>query len=98
MPAPAAYTKTPSEAIRFTFDYSQWDAIDDDPIASAVVSEVGTSDLTIGSPTVPATGKTVEVLISGGTDGECYTVRCLATTTGSQILQANLDLQVAEPE
>lgn len=98
MPAPIGYTKAPSEAIRFTFDFSAWEALDDDPLASATVAEVDTTGLTIGSPSVPATGKTVEVLISGGDDGTCHTVRCLGTTTGSQIIQGNLLLTVAEPE
>lgn len=97
MPAPVGYTKTPSEAIDFTFDFSRWEMLDDDPLASGAVSEVDTADLTFGTPTVNAAGTTVTCRISGGTDGTCYTVRCLGTTTGGQVVQGNLLLTVAEP-
>lgn len=99
MPAPVGYTKTPSEVLDFEFDFSRWTALDDDPLASGAVSDVdATGDLTFGTPTVNAAGDKVTCRISGGTDGECYSVRCLGTTGGGQVVQGNLALTVAEPE
>lgn len=98
MPAPEGYTKTPSEALSFSFDFSRWSMLDDDPLVSATVAEDGTSGLTIGTPTVPAAGTSVTCLISGGDDGTCHVVKCLGTTSGGQVIQGNLLLRVAEPE
>lgn len=98
MPAPVGYTKTPSEVIDFEFDFSNWTMLEDDPLASATVSEVDTTVLTIGSPTVNVAGTKVSCRISGGAANACYVVRCLGTTTGGQVIQGNLLLKVAEPE
>ena len=98
MPAPATYTKTPSEVLDFQFDFSSWTMLADDPLLSATAVEVDTAVLTIGSPTIDALGTSVLCRISGGVDGSCYTVKVLGTTTGGQVIQGNLLLTVDEPE
>lgn len=98
MPAPQAYTKTPSEVLDFEFDFSSWSMLADDPLASATVAEDDTTGLTFGSPSIDSAGASVLCRISGGDSPSCHNVRVLGTTTGGQVIQGNLKLTVREPE
>lgn len=95
MPVARNYSKTPSEVIDVAFDFRNTEALEDDPIASATVTE-STGGVTIGTPTVD--GTKVNCRISGGTDEAQYRLKVLATTTGGQIFQGDVLLDVDEPE
>lgn len=93
MPLVPKISKGASAAFSHSFDYSGWESIGsgDDNISSATAT-VSPSGLTLGSPTVNATGDTVAVPLSGGTDGVTYRVTVLASTTGGDTLDAYLDV------
>lgn len=95
MPVARNYSKTPSEVIDVSFDFRLTDALEDDPLASATVTEP-TGGVTLGSATV--SGTRVNCRVSGGTDGDQYRLKVLATTTGGQKFQGDVLLDVDEPE
>lgn len=95
MPLVPKISKGASAAFSHNFDYSGWESIGsgDDNITSATAS-VDPSGLTLGSPTVNATGDTVAVPLSAGTAGVTYRVTVLATTSGGDTLDAYLDVYI----
>lgn len=58
-------------------------------IASCTVTEVTTTALTIGTPTVETNGYRVAVTITGGTDGSEYTIRFYATLSNGKHIDRN---------
>lgn len=96
MPAAINSEKTPTEVFDYQFDFRRTEFLSDDPLASGTVTEVGSSDLTIGSVTV--SGTRIQARISGGVDAEQYVVRVVGTTEGGQVVQGDVLLDVDEPE
>lgn len=82
--------KDPGATVPYQFDWSSYFASIEDTIDSAVVevmNDAGTavdpsSDLVISAPSLTPEG-VVTVLVSGGTHGKEYTVRCHVQGTNS---------------
>lgn len=85
------FTKDPDATLRYTFDWADW--LETGEVISTVDWEAE-SGLTDASPTNDDT--TASVLISGGTAGETYTLRCRVTTTGGQIDDRTVNIEVSE--
>lgn len=58
-------------------------------VTSCTATEVGTTALTIGTPTVETNGYRVAVTITGGTDGAEYTIRFYATLSNGKHIERN---------
>lgn len=91
--SPVKAYKQPREKRKYVFDFSELMS-DSETISSIDVyeSEIdggGTSDLTLGSPSVGSDNQSVECWIEDGTDGVQYRVECVVTTSGGQILEAD---------
>lgn len=89
------HRKSDEDILDYVFDYRLTKALTDDPIASATVTELTTSDLDISPVTI--TGKKVSVNIGGGTSGENYQVKILVITDSGQVMEDRLSLDIAEP-
>lgn len=89
------FRKAPSEVIDFAFDFRNYEALTLDPLTSGTVTEVVTTALTIGSVTV--SGKKLIARISAGLDGNSYKLKVLGTTTGGQVFEENVGIDVIEP-
>lgn len=90
---PQTRLKIPADVLPYTFDFTTWDFLQGDPIATAVVTATP-SGLTLGLPAVNTDGKKVQTVISGGVAGTTYTVSCVATTTNSMVIQGDGYLEV----
>lgn len=89
--------KQPGETIKTSMDFSNW--IDTGvTISSPIVTHVSygceTGDLTITG--VVVNGQTVEMLISGGTNGYRYRVQVQVNTSGGEVLQGDGILEVTD--
>ena len=56
----------------------------------------GASDLTLDTPSIGSDSQSVEIWISGGTDGVQYRVECVVTTSTGAILEADGILSVKD--
>lgn len=86
--------KAPDDDLPYSFDFSLFDVMESDTMASATVASTP-SGLTIGSPSV--SGDTVTVRISAGTDGTTYRLKVQGTTTGGYDIVCYADLYVDVP-
>lgn len=93
--------KRPGEAEPFAFVFSRRMAAGD-TIATASVSVVLASDtseadipaMKAGGASIDSGTHTVTQVVTGGTDGETYTLICTATTAAGYVLQECRDLPV----
>jgi hypothetical protein len=75
--------KNPADVVDYTFDWIQvLKALDDDSIVSATWVAPG---LSLGPQSI--LGTATSVFISGGVDGQNYTVTCTILTTGGRIIR-----------
>lgn len=85
--------KDPQSREFFTFDYTQDERLDGDSIVSATISmavESGrdsNASAMLSGPVI-ISGATVSQLVIGGLVNNVYTIKCLATTTNGQVLDA----------
>ena len=99
--APQHLTKQPSETRTFSIDFaalmSTGETIEASSPAPVVTSEItggGTTDLTIGTPTI--SGQVVLFTILGGTNCQRYRVECVITTSSAQVLEGDGILRVKD--
>lgn len=81
MPVPLHATKDPAEALSFTLDFTA--ELGTDTIAGAPVWSVSPTGLTIVNQTNTALKATV--MVSGGTKGIRYRLKCVATGASAQV-------------
>lgn len=89
--------KQPGETIKATMDFSNW--LDtgitlSNPVVVSASYGCDTSDLTITNITI--VGQTVEILISGGTNGYRYRVEIQVNTSGGEVLEGDGILEVTD--
>lgn len=78
--------KSPDDDMPYTFDYTDEDVFLTDPIATGAATKwdgTAISGITVGSPTVIASGRKLQARISGGTHGVDYEVKMKATSTSA---------------
>jgi len=83
----------PSDTLDYDLDFSKWIGTSGDTVVSTVAtsSPVGLSvSAVVASPT------RVKVWISGGADGDEYSVEITSTTTGGRIKQDELAVRILE--
>lgn len=85
------YQKDPEAVLDWQFDWSSWLA-DAETISSHTVT--APAGLTLDSST--ESGGVVTAWLSGGTDGERYTVECLITTTAGRTDERSITVAVRE--
>ena len=101
--------KQPAESFVYTFNFT--DRLDSDATetlsAITSVTELTTSDLTIGTAAINtgsitvdgatiAANMAVQARISGGTAGTVYVIECIATTSESNTLELDGELKVVD--
>lgn len=87
--------KQPSEVIKVSMDFSQWVENDielSNPVVSSLFYGCDTTDLVFSNVTVA--GQTVEMFVSGGTDGNRYRVEITVTTNIGETLVGDGSLEV----
>lgn len=86
--------KQPSEVLRADFDYASEFLGTGEQLLSATVtsSPAGLS----ASQTNDLPGSVVNLLVSGGTDGEIYTVTVVAEISDGQVIESELIVSVEE--
>lgn len=86
--------KTPEESDLYGFDWTDLLADGETLSGTPVVTEITTTDLTFGSPSI--NGSVVEVRISGGTAGVSYCLKCKVTTSANNTKVGLAYLYVAD--
>jgi hypothetical protein len=82
--------KNPADVVDYSIDWIQvLRALDNDSIASATWDAPG---LSLGAQSV--LGTTTSAFISGGIDGQSYTVTCTITTNGGRTIRRQVLLPV----
>lgn len=84
---------------RYVFDFSKFAELRYDGAlltGTPAVEEVGTSALTLASPTILTGSKKVGVTVSGGASGATYLLRCTCGTDGGATLTISGNLEVAD--
>jgi hypothetical protein len=82
--------KNPADVVDYSIDWIQvLRALDNDSIASAIWNAPG-----LGLGTQSVLGTTTSAFISGGIDGQSYTVTCTITTTGGRTVRRQVLLPV----
>lgn len=98
MPYHPKIAKAPGAAYAASLDFSGWSILTGtDTLSSATVAATPTG-LTVGTPTVVAATKKVNIGLSGGTDGVTYHLTVTAATAGGEILVGYLDVEVTSSE
>ena len=86
------FIKQPNEILDYDVDYTDWFANRSDaPASIAVVVEAGIT--LVGSS---LTGKIAKVALSGGTDGNTYTITVRLTTSSGMVKEADFQVKVKE--
>lgn len=87
------YTKQPGERYPFTVSFASRMAQQGDTLAS-VSATADDPSVTIVQATI--SGQVAYVWVEGGTHGENYQITLVATTTGGQLLEAEVRVRVRE--
>ncbi len=91
---PQYFSKQPSEAHDYEFDWEEWlEPTNGDTVSSAVVTSTP-NGLSMGNKITNSTN--VIQFISGGTDGVDYTVTCTMTTAQGRIDEEEIFIAVRE--
>jgi hypothetical protein len=85
------FRKQPGEKLDYDFDFSNWL-----PTGVTIASSVVTADSGITLETKVETNAIVKQWISGGINGESYTVTCLMTSSTGHKKESELILDVRE--
>lgn len=85
----ADFLKDPAALLDYTFDWSAW--LNGDSITGATAS-VEPNGLTLEGVTYDPT--TVTVWLSGGTEGQTYTVGCQINTSGGRADHRSMTVEV----
>ena len=83
------YLKDPSAVLDWSFDWTDWLAIDETIITHTVTADTG---ITVDSSDEKA--GFVTVWLSGGTAGENYKVACLITTSANRTDERTIWIKV----
>ena len=86
------FIKQPNEILDYDVDYTDWfENRSDTPASIAVVVEAGIT--LVGSS---LTGKIAKVALSGGTDGNTYTITVRLTTSSGMVKEADFQVKIKE--
>lgn len=85
-----AYAKDPDEVLDYDFDWSAWLGTDEIATSTWTVSSGLTKDSQSNSATA------TKVWVSGGTDGQTYTLTNTITTDGDRTAERTAKLKVKE--
>jgi hypothetical protein len=80
------YSKTPAERKRYAIDYSEW--LDTGETVSSYIfatSPTTASPLVVDATSLATGNEVLVFFVSGGIDGQQYTVDVKATTSGGQV-------------
>jgi hypothetical protein len=85
-------TKQPGESRKFRFDFSN--KLRSEGLASVVGVSITSQNLVVGSGAVAsssetASGRFVNMTLTGGTDNENYKISVVVTTTSGQVLEGD---------
>lgn len=85
-------TKRPDERLDYDMDFSRWLSSGDSVVSS--VNTISGTGATIESSEI--SGTSIKLWISGGTDGESYTVTVEATTAQGRVKESCFRLRVRD--
>ena len=89
------YYKTAAERKRYSIDYFDW--LDtDETLASMVFTVAPSGDLEIDAYSIATEGSSVVFIANAGTDATVYTVNVKATTSGGQIKEDEVTIEVKD--
>ena len=77
------FNKTPVERKRYAIDYSQW--LDTGETVSSFTLAASPTGMTVDGSSLDTTNTILTYFMSGGTDGQQYTLDVRITTSGGQI-------------
>jgi len=86
------FVKQPVEVQDYVIDFSTWLTSLNDAIQSHTV--VATTGITVSNSTL--VGASVQVWLSGGTDGNTYKISVTLTTTQGRVKQVEFKIKVKE--
>ena len=88
----------PTEFLDYDLEFNEWfEGVDDNVVSSVtnVVQTTGTGGTLSANP-LKAADDIMKIWISGGADGEVYTVEVTTTTAAGRIKQDELEVQIRE--